>query len=237
MKRFFALLLAAVMLLTLVACGNETKPEKENGDNTQATKKPQSSDTQEKGDDVFEGKVTEAAVRNYKTADESDFSYDTYEDGIRITDYLGTDTVVVIPESIDGKQVRSIAAVVFGNDSSVKGVCVPSGVKEMMGVFTNNDDLEVVIWESAEVIKHNMFNNCVNLRTVVLGDTLREIHENAFSMCKNLEELFVAPTVEEVDVSAALSIFLGCKKLTIKGEAGSYIESFCAEQGIKFEAV
>ena len=186
---------------------------------------------------VIEGKITVDDVRNHSVASENDFSYDETADGIRISSYLGSDSIVVIPETINGKLVVSIAIAVFGNDSTVRGVLVPSGVKELTGTFGNSKNIEVVIWESAEVVGANLFNSCTNLHSVVLGENLKDIGENAFFSCKSLEELYIPATVASLDSYIAPTIFYWCDNLTIKGEAGSYIETFCEEYNIPFETV
>lgn len=57
------------------------------------------------------------AISEYNAADAgpaSDFEYKAIEEGgITITEYMGTDTAMVIPEKIDGKNVTAIGVDVF----------------------------------------------------------------------------------------------------------------------------
>lgn len=239
MKKIIAIMLIAALAISLTACGAKDTPPTDGGNSAvQETENqlPAVEPTTEGSSAVFEGAVTEQIVREYKVASESDFSYDETADGVRITGYVGEDTIVVIPEKIAGKPVVGMSIAAFGNDCAVRGVLVPSGVKELNGAFANNENLEVVIWESAEIAGANLFNSCIGLHTVVFGDKLRDIGENAFGFCFSLKELYIPASVVELDDRIALTIFGLCRELTITGEAGSYIETFCAEQGIPFRA-
>ena len=156
---------------------------------------------------------------------------------MRVSDYIGNDTIVVIPETVGGERVVEIGGYIFANDSSVKGVFVPNSVTTLSATFPNNDDLEIVICEGVEKILNGAFLNCKNLRTVVLGDSLNELGERAFAGCKTLERLYIAPSLTDIDISFAHMIFYKCEHLIIEGKADSYIEAFCKENGILFDAV
>jgi len=237
MKRILSVFIASLCLFSLVACSSGSNTEDTNS-NTQVINNDVTASKENGVNDslTFEGEVTEETVRNYKVASESDFEVDKVKGGVSITGYLGNDTVVVIPETIGGQTVVNIQGYTFANDSPVRGIMIPSGVKEIYGSFGNNDDLEVVIWESVEKLFENIFLNCPKLHTVVLGDNLTDIEGGAFSMCKSLEELYIPPSVKSLDPETAPTIFFWSDNLTIIGEAGSYIETFCSEQGIPFRA-
>lgn len=238
MKKTLAILLVVIIVISMAACSNNDTPKTDVTPNTQETggSNITTDNTSENtGNNAFDGTVTEKVVRDYKVADTNDFKYEETDGGIRITGYLGTDTIVVIPEQITGKRVVSIAAIVFGNDSSVRGVYVPSGVTELEATFGNNHNLEVVIWESAEIIGPNSFNNCPNLHTVILGKNLISLGGNAFANCMALEEIYISPNVKSIDPAVANTVFFWCDSLTIRGEAGSFIESFCSAQGLSFK--
>lgn len=240
MKRYISLLLAVLLVVMIAGCGGKKDAASAEQNNTvqdNGTIVDEAPEVEADNSASFSGDVTEEVVRNYRVTPESEFEYDIEADGVRITGYNGKDTIVVIPETIGGETVVDIALSAFANDSPVRGVYIPKGVKSLWSAFGNNDDLEVIIWESAQVIGDNTFNCCTSLHTVVLGDELTFIGENAFAICAALKELYVAASVEEIDPEYAPTVFFWCDELTIKGEAGSYIESFCAEQGIPFEAV
>ncbi|MCH5300978.1 MAG: leucine-rich repeat protein [Ruminococcus sp.] len=237
MKKLIAILLALSLLLMFAACGSGS--DSGTGNDSQSV--------QEAGNvsdnSVYEGELTEESLRNYKVAPESDFKYciDIEDDGngVSVTGYTGKDTVVVIPETIDGQPVTEVCCWDFANDSPVRGVYCPPSVKRI-GAFGNNDALEIVICEGAEELLESAFIGCSRLRTVVLGDNLKKINGAAFGVCKSLTEVYIAPSMTEVEVdytSSYAMVFFGADNLTVKGEEGSFIESFCEEQGVPFEAV
>lgn len=240
MKRVLSLFLAVFLMIALVACGSNENPSSNNSDtpNTQNTGSNNATEntTANNSNTTFDGAVTEKVVREYKVASEADFTYEESPTGIRITGYIGKDTIVVIPEKIAGQKVVAMTIASFGNDTKSRGVLIPSGVTELEGTFSNNTNVEVVIWESAEVAGANLFNNCTSLHTVVFGDKLTSIGENAFAACSSLKELYIPASVQNIDSYIAPTIFFWCNNLTIRGETGSYIESFCAEQGLTFKA-
>ena len=237
MKKLFAILLAVLMVVSLAACGGDAPTQ--GGSTNNPTTAPTAAPTQKptSGDSsVYSGEVTEQVVRNYKTAKESDFKTEETAGGVRISDYLGNDTIVVIPETINGKTVVEVAGYVFANDSTVRGIYIPNTVTVLAGTFPNNDDLEVVICEGVERITDLAFHNCKNIHTIVLGNALVELGENAFAGCKKLTTLYISPTLTAIDDAYVDMLFYRCENLTITGEAGSFIESFCAEHDIPFEA-
>lgn len=236
LKGICAILFAACML---TGCGSNS--DSTTGNNSQSVQGADNSGNANNNDSsVFEGELTEEALRNYKVAPESDFEYswdiDAEGGGISINGYLGNDTVVVIPETIDGQPVTAVSCWDFANDSPVRGVYCPPSVQRI-GAFGNNKTLEIVICEGVEVIEESAFLNCGKLHTVVLGDNLKELGDVAFYNCKSLTELYIAPSLTEITEEIYYYVFYRCDNLTIKGKAGSYIESVCAEQEIPFEAV
>ena len=152
--------------------------------------------------------ITEEAVRSHPVTPESDFTYRTEYGGITITGYKGTDSIVVIPEEINGTTVLSIAPDTFGNDSTVKGLFIPSTVRTLRhSGFMGNQVLEVVVWDSASTINDYLFGGCGNLRLVVLGEHVSQVNTEAFSFCPNL---------------------------TIKVVPGSYMETYCKDHNLAY---
>lgn len=174
--------------------------------NTDPSAGPNADPTQPTDPVVYE--ITEEAVRNHPVAPESDFTYCTEYGGITITGYKSTDSIVVIPEEINGTIVLAIAADTFGNDSTVKGLFIPSTVRTLRhSGFMNNQVIEVVVWDSADVIDEYLFACCGNLRLVVLGEHVSQVNHEAFSFCPNL---------------------------TIKVVPGSYMETYCKDHNLPY---
>lgn len=221
---FFILLLN----MFLMACSDSDKL-KENSTNTDLV-----------GDiDLIGGydEVTEEDVRKHPTTDSAFFEYyldaNTNDQGIMIAEYRGTDTIVVIPEEIDGKPVTAVAGC-FGWDSQVQGIFVPNTVKRIRGTFAHNKCLEVVIAEGLERLDDLIFAECPKLHTIILGDSLKEIDALALYGVPALKELYIPKSVEVIDTYALTGLH---DDLVFKGEKGSRIEEYCIENELDFEIV
>ena len=152
--------------------------------------------------------ITEEAVRNHPVAPESDFTYRAEYGGITIIGYKGTDSIVVIPEEINGSPVRSIFRGAFDNGSTAKGLFIPSNIHILdTAAFMNNQVLEVVVWDNAQQIGSDAFCGCSNLRLLVLdGNT----------------------------ILVGVYAFYGCFDLTIKVVPGSYMETYCKDHNLAY---
>jgi hypothetical protein len=181
--------------------------------------------------------ITEAMLRSMPENPASDFTYANsikVRDGIRIDSYTGSSDIVVIPATIDGKTVVEIADYVFANDSIVRAVYIPDSVEKISQLFANNKHIEIVIADGVKEISEFAFGSCSVLREVVLGNHLTMLDEYAFYACKSLIKVNISATLTAMTEKQAASAFFGCKNLTIYGEAGSYIEEICQQQGIPF---
>lgn len=73
-------------------------------------------------------------------SDLSDFVYNKDSDHINILEYHGRDTVVKVPDMIEGLPVRNIGNGVFSfeNKDTVRGIIYPENVKEIGSIFGNS---------------------------------------------------------------------------------------------------
>lgn len=102
-----------------------------------------------------------------------DFKYVVENGGVTITKYTGTDSVVTVPDKINGKNVLKI-----GDNSFCK-------CKELRKVkFQDNAD------NNCEVIIGNyVFEGCVNLEQVELSKNISKICNMAFLDCGHLKQI------------------------------------------------
>ena len=131
------------------------------------------------------------------------------DDSARIIKYNGTDTNVVIPETIDGRTVTSIG--------------VTTALGSIRSVFADAYDSGVMI-ESVEIpdtvviINQSAFRGIASLKTVKLSQNLTDIRATAFLDCTSLEIIDIPATVDEIGNNA----FIGCealKTIIIRGNA------------------
>lgn len=176
-------------------------------------------------------------MKNSAETSEKEFSYiELSEDSVMITSYDGKSNIVVIPEKIDGKDVKKIESYVFANDSNVEAVKFPNTLIETNEyVFGNNEKLKILILgDGLETISEGMCFRCLNLESVNIGKSVKNISVQAFGTCKNLKTIYIPENVENIEAGAFIGE--GSENLVIQGKAGSVAESYAKENGFKFEA-
>ena len=90
----------------------------------------------------------------------------TVENGeATITEYIGTDANVTIPDTIGGKPVVAIGRDAFMDQHSLKSVTIPDSVIR---------------------IEFSAFFRCISLESVTLGEGIREIDALVFNQCDKL---------------------------------------------------
>lgn len=113
------------------------------------------------------------------------------ENGVLIQ-YTGPGGDVVIPDGITAIGERA-----FFMREKVESVWIPEGVETIEG----------------DTVGRNIsgaFSYCINLKKVVLPESLRRIGCNAFAVCKKLEEINIPQSVTKIGANC----FLDCKALT-----------------------
>ena len=103
-KKLPALFLTLVLVLGMTACGGKTTDGTTGSTDNTVTAEEEDHKTQNTKVDP-NSPITEEMLRNHAVAPAEDFTYDVEDDGIKIRSYTGSDTVVVIPEEIEGKQI------------------------------------------------------------------------------------------------------------------------------------
>lgn len=98
-------------------------------------------------------------------SDDADFSY-SVQDTVIIERYHGSDTVIVIPERIEGKPVTHIAA----------------------GAFSNCIAQEIIFPITMDVVEAGAFIDCA-METVTLFDNIISVSDSSFVNCPNLTTL------------------------------------------------
>ena len=89
-----------------------------------------------------------------------------------------------------------------------------------------------MIWSEVKEILH-AFENCMNLKGIVISGETTEIAAKAFVGCKNFEVVILPESVTQISEDA----FEGCPEVTVFAPGGSYAEQFAKEKGYPFEAL
>lgn len=218
-KALTFLLLAALLATSLTAC-----------DTADSDDEPTKITTENK----------DSGIPEYNAADAnpaSDFEYKVGKDGITITKYIGTDTDVVIPEKIDGKDVTVIERDVFsyGYNSKVVSVDMPDTVNVIAGgAFMYNKALTTVrLSNSLSEIGGSAFEGCINLSTIQLPATLTKIGMRAFAECTSLKQIKIPKSVTEWNSDSF--VFSGLE--TIELEDGLTVLGETAFGGTKIKSI
>lgn len=124
--------------------------------------------------------------------------------------YKGTDTDVVIPETINGKIVTNIAINAFAGNTSIRSVTMPDSVYAIgNSAFKGCSALQSVTFPKMLVqIDREAFADCIALTSIQLPDSVKEIENRAFSGCIALKQARINPATKVSEYS-----FYNCKAL------------------------
>lgn len=155
-------------------------------------------------------------------ADELDFEVVDVDGGVKITNYLGSDTVIKIPETINGKKVVAVTKrdkndvelyPNFGSNykvfnDKVTHVKLPDSVSDITHTFRGHSSLvSVNIPSSLTTISEGAFCDCA-ISSIEIPNTVTEIGYMAFAG-SGLESLTVPDSVRAFDGS----MIRGCGNL------------------------
>lgn len=139
------------------------------------------------------------------------YEADFYNNTCVLKGYLGNDSVVNVPESIDGYRVVSLGSECFLRKTNVVKVNIPSTVKSIRArAFMESGIREITIPETVTQLSGSAFYRCNNLERVVIKAPVTKIEMNTFAKCFNLKSVVLPNTIREIDSYA----FQYCRSLT-----------------------
>ena len=221
MKRILCALLACVLctsvIIGLSGCGCSNSSQQEPG---------------------YQVPATEPDFKN------EDFGFFIIENNeLMVTEYLGSDTDIKIPESLDNYKVTVIGHSVF-NGKNITSVEIPDSIIEIQDyAFSSNQGLtdiklpknlaSVELPPTIEDLGLYTFS-ATGLKNVTIPEssTLTKIDHYTFYQCQNLTEVTLPATITEIAEDA----FSDCpNKITIKAPAGSYAQKYAETNKFDFE--
>lgn len=108
------------------------------------------------------------------------------------------DSMVYIPEDIEGIPVKSIKGAFTNSEIKVKAVHLGKNLKEIKeAAFANNKNLEVFVAEGLETIEKDAFNGDENLKVIVLNEGIKYIGDLAFGPVGS-KEIKLPSTLEKI---------------------------------------
>ncbi len=124
-----------------------------------------------------------------------------YEYGVRITRCdKNVSGKVVIPEAIEGYEVKWISSYAFSSCKNITEITIPDSVTEIgNSAFSGCTSLaEIVIPDSVTEIGEFAFSGCTALLKVVLSKNMTAIEAQTFSGCSSLESIIIPDGVTAI---------------------------------------
>ena len=172
--------------------------------------------------------ITMEDLLNHSAAPEEDFTFTyTTNGGVTIDGYKGTEEILVIPDTIQGKPVEKIASYTFGEagNDSVRAVKLPDSVVELeMMAFSGNESLEIIVLSSGlKKIGESCFMGCTELKEIELNEGLEKLENYVLYSCEKLQSVSVPNSVVEFGY---LPFGLCAEGFVVYGSVGSGIEKY-----------
>ena len=233
MKKLIAILLVVSVLFAFASCsGNKTEGNISNNnvvENNDNQENIENNDVADNKQDIPDD-LTAAFVKSYPVTNASQFEVSETPNGIAISNYTGSDEIVVIPEEINGKPVIEIQTRAFAMCDSLKAVKLSNSIKEIGDeAFLSCGNLEVfVCGTSLESIGDICFGACFSLKELELNEGLKTIKTAAIPK-SSIDELYIPNSVVEIDET------IGNDGLKIICEAGSVAEQHAIQNGYTYE--
>jgi BspA type Leucine rich repeat region (6 copies) len=133
----------------------------------------------------------------------SGFGYSINGGTVTLTRYLGTDTVVTVPDSINNLPVTSIGSGTFSG-LGLSSVIIPDSVTSIGGVaFSSCYNLtNIMIPDSVTNIGSYAFQFCSHLASIIIPDSVTSIGTYAFNGCSNLVSVAIGNGVSSIGINA-----------------------------------
>ncbi len=136
-------------------------------------------------------------------------------------------------KEINLSSAETIQGGAFLGCSSLTELTIPASVKSIgYGAFDGCSSVKVINYnaEDCEISNYYMFANCIAVKTVNIGSTVKSIPAYTFSGCSNLERVYFPDIAVQIDPLA----FFGCGNVAIVCPNGSYANVYAIQNGIKY---
>jgi hypothetical protein len=206
--------------------------------------------------DKLEKKI---GIREYTISDWREiFEFEIENESVKITGYIGMESIVNIPRKIENYFVTSIWSRAFYGNDFVNSITLPEGITSIerdafecctllssivlpdsvtsieSGAFRECTSLlDIVIPKSVTDVESWVFQSCSSLSTVTISDGVTNIELWAFDGCLSLTSVIIPDSVKSIGDTA----FDCCDSLVIKGKKGSAAEKFAHKKNIQFEEI
>jgi len=139
----------------------------------------------------------------YRDDLDGDWGYDILDDGtLQVDYYAGDDDTVVIPATISGRRVKSVAE--FTTAGVPSKIILSEGIKMLgeNGICASSEDFcEIILPNSLTYIGDAGLSDCY-IKQINIPDSVTYIGKAAFSGCKYLEHIELPDSVTEIGLGA-----------------------------------
>ena len=141
-----------------------------------------------------------------------DWEYRILDGACEITKYKGTQSNLVIPETLDGRAVRYIGEDAFFGNDHLKSVKIPGNVQRIgdWAFASCNSLTSVTISPGVTNIGEFAFYGCTSLTEVTIPGTITDFGRCAFDGCKSLRSVVISEGAASIGEYA----FSDCTSLT-----------------------
>ena len=197
---------------TAVPEEENTEPEEVSAEEvlTDETEEQPAGDEIQPEEEYFEEETVELVLEAGSV--EELFQYSVNGETVKITKYIGTETTVVIPDTIEGILVTVIGGSAFNNCTGLTEIDLPEGLTRIEDyAFQGCTGLtEIEIPDSVTIIGKYAFNNCRNISSFTYPRSLNETGTCIFQNMESLKEI----TVPEGVTTLPASVFNNAAYLT-----------------------
>lgn len=126
------------------------------------------------------------------------------EEYVYITGYTGSDEEIIIPKTIEGTYVTSIASNAFSECDTITKITIPDSVTTIKNsAFYGCESLiEVILPNSITSIEMSAFSKCSSLREISIPSGLTSIEYHLFEDCDNLGKISIPNSVTTIGSGA-----------------------------------
>ena len=165
-----------------------------------------------------------------------DWKYQVIKRGkLQLTEYIGNDDVVYIPEMIDGQTVIELGSRLFYEKAFIKKVYMPDTVKALKTeafVMGSHSKLEAIRFsQKLKEIGMKAFS-WMPVSTLDIPASVLQVKGGAFS-----SELKTVVFRGNPKISTHMHIFDWDDAPTVYAPAGGTVETYCKKLGIRFRAI
>ena len=223
-KRNLALLLTAA-LLSMGGCAAGGETTEQNQQTAQAFVETGEESTETGTKTAASGEASMEALEQHEETPAEDFTYSVLETGIYISGYQGDDSLVVIPEEIDGTPVTLVDGL---RSAGIEGIKFSDTVETIgASCFFYDETLQYVICgENVKTIEEAAFSCCANLKEIRLNEGLETIEELGLNVSSDqLADIYIPESATKIGPGA---LPMDGRTL-IHVKAGSYAEQYCQD--------